>query len=47
MFLFDDGMATRVIELLTPCRRVIVAVEPICDFLVVPPLLTKLAYRVV
>ena len=47
MLLFDNGMATGVIELFVPCHLVIVAIESICDFLVVPPLLTKLAYRVV
>ena len=47
MFLFDDGLATGVKELLPPRSRVIVGIEPICDFLVVPPLLTKLGYRVV
>ena len=35
------------LKLLAPCRRVIVLIEPICDLLVVPPLLTILAYRVV
>ena len=47
MFLFDDGMATGVKELLTPWGRVIVAIEPICDLLVVPPFLSILAYRVI
>ena len=47
MFLFDDGMATGVKELLAPWGRVIVAIEPICDFLVIPPLLTELAYFLV
>ncbi len=47
MLLFDDGTATRVIELLAPSSRVIIAIEPICDLLVVPPLLTKSAYGVV
>ena len=47
MLLFDDGMATRVKELLAPWGRVIVAIEPICNLLIVPPLCSKTAYGVV
>ena len=47
MLLFDDGLATGVKELLPPRSRVIVGIEPICDFLVVPPLFTETAYRVI
>ena len=47
ILLTDYGMATGVIELLAPGGRVIVAIEPICDLLVVPPFLTKTAYGVV
>ena len=47
ILLFDDGMGTGVIELLAPCGRVIVAIEPIGNLLIVPPLLTKTAYGLV
>ena len=46
ILLTDYGMATGVEELVSPGGRVIVAIEPICDFLVVPPLFTETAYRV-
>ena len=47
MLLFDDGMGTGVIELLTPYRLVVVAIEPIGNLLIVPPLCTKTTYGVV
>ena len=47
ILLFDDGMATRVKELLAPSSRVIVAIEPIGNLLIVPPFRTKPAYRVI
>ena len=47
MLLFDDRLATGVKELLTPWGRVIVAIEPIGNLLVVPPLFSKTAYPVV
>ena len=47
MLLFDDRLATGVKELLTPWGRVIVAIEPIGNLLIVPPLLTKTAYGLV
>jgi hypothetical protein len=47
MFLFDDGLATGVKELLASQGRVIVAIEPIGNLLIVPPFLTELAYGVV
>ena len=40
-------MGTGVIELLTPYRLVVVAIEPICDLLEVPLLLTKISNGVV
>ena len=47
MLLFDDRLATRVKELLASRGRVIVAIEPIGNLLIVPPILTKTAYTVV
>ncbi len=47
ILLFDDGMGTGVIELLVPGGLVIVAIEPIRNLLIVPPILTKTAYGLV
>ena len=47
MLLLNDGICRGVIEPLTPDRRVIVAIEPICNLLIVPPFRKKPAYRVI
>ena len=47
MLLFDDGTATRVIELLAPSSRVIIAIEPIRNLLVIPSLFTETLNSVV
>ena len=40
-------MATGIKELLASGGRVIVAIKPICDLLVIPPLFTETTYRVI
>ena len=47
ILLFDDRYCVGIQELVSPGGRVIVAIEPIGNLLIVPPLLTKTAYGLV